>query len=66
MNDAKAFLDPSFRRETSATFARDFERTVRLRMDVGLPYGLRVNGLVAVNGQGMRWKIERKRFRSPH
>ena len=48
VNDAKAFLDPSLRRETSATFAGDFERTVRLRMDVRLPYGLRVSGLLAV------------------
>jgi hypothetical protein len=66
MNDAKAFLDPSFGRETSATFASGFERTVRLRMELGLPYGLRLMVLVAVNGQGMSWKLERKRLpRSP-
>ena len=57
MNDAKAFLDPSFRRETSATFADDFERTVRPRMDVGLPYGLRVNGF----GCGMPENWSRRR-----
>ena len=35
VDDAESFLDAGFRWETSATFARDFERVTCVRVDVG-------------------------------
>ena len=56
MHDLRASFDASFRRETFASLAGDFESTVDLRGCVRLPYALLVD--VAVLLQKIGWARE--------